>query len=738
MMRNYFILLTLLLIPRIISAQKSTKLTLEDMYQNNIFKINSVQGLRWMKDGNYYTSLVKNKKTNYQDILKFSTATGEVSDTLIHGEKLIPDDEKPAISISSYHFNNDESKLLLSTESTRIYRRSSKAINYVYNLKSKKLSLLAEGDKQSYATFSPDGSKVGFVRENNIYVKNLRNNELIAITSDGKKNEIINGFADWVYEEEFLLTRSFFWSPDGNKIAFFSDKTGEYELYLLDIESPLNWVQLTKGLKNTIYHLEWSPDGTKILFGNKDFTIFYVDIKSKKLVKVDSSNQLKNDEFYWEVSDYGWSPDSKWIVYSFVQFNKNNKIFLYNLEKKKKYPLTDDFYDNLNPSFDANGEYLYFLSYQNFDVRMDVFEDNHVIPNPVKVMVVQLKAGREPLFEKNIQAGNHEEDQDFRIDIKRIQDRIFPLPVKAGNYFYLKAGNDCVTWASYHHFAEDEYEEIFKPGGRTKWKLNIFDMNINKKYVVDGKISDWRLSTNREYIIAKKNSDFYVNDVQNACFSESLGDKLDLSEMKYCVNPREEWTQIFNDCWRWYRDFFYDPNMHGRDWKKMGDNYRAYIPQLTSRQDLNWVMSQMVGELCVSHTYVWGGDQGPKQYLSNPVYTGLLGADLKPSKKGYFQFDRILGPTKYNRELTSPLTKTDINLKEGDYLIAIDGKEIKTSDNPYRHLQITQDQKVDITVNNVPGLKGAKTYLIEPTRSERQLRYYRWLSDNIENVLKAS
>lgn len=173
MMRNFFITLALFLIPGISSAQKSTKLTLEDMYQNNIFKINSIQGLRWMKDGSYYTSMVQNKKTNHQDILVFSTATGEVSDTLILGEKLIPADKKSTIPISSYHFNTDESKLLISTESTKIYRRSSKAINYVYDLKSKKLNLMVEGDKQSYATFSPDGSKVGFVRENNLYVKNL-------------------------------------------------------------------------------------------------------------------------------------------------------------------------------------------------------------------------------------------------------------------------------------------------------------------------------------------------------------------------------------------------------------------------------------------------------------------------------------------------------------------------------------------------------------------------------------
>ena len=214
-----------------------------------------------------------NKKTNFQDILKFSTAAGEVSDTLIHGEKLIPADEMTPISIGSYHFNNDESKLLLSTESTKIYRRSSKAINYVYDLKSKILKLLAEGDKQSYATFSPDGSKVGFVRENNLYVKNLLTNELVAITSDGKKNEIINGFADWVYEEEFSLTRSFFWSPDGNKIAFlkFNEK-----------EVPMYNMQLWNGLYPEDYIYKYPKAGEK----NSVVTVLIYDIHSKKSIEL--------------------------------------------------------------------------------------------------------------------------------------------------------------------------------------------------------------------------------------------------------------------------------------------------------------------------------------------------------------------------------------------------------------------------------------------------------------------
>ena len=564
-------------------------------------------------------------------------------------------------------------------------------------------------------------------------------------------------------------------SPDGKWIAFYSDKTGDYELYIKNLETKGDWIRLTRDLKTTLYHLEWSPDSKKILFENKDLTIFYVDVDTKELVTVDSSHQLKNDEFYWEVSDYNWSPDSRWIVYSFVQPNKNNRIFLYNLAEKKIHPVTDDFYDNLNPSFDANGECLYFLSYRNYDVRMDVTEENHVIPNPVKVMVVQLKAGQKPPFEhpKKEKEAAEDESEDkkpsrekekekakaepMRIDIEGIQSRVFPLPVDPGNYFYLKAGKGRATWAARDIFGEGEFEQIFTPGGDDNLALHVFDMKDEKEIVFKDRISDWRLSNNREHMIIKKKGDYHVrkiadesgteswdrgkkedNHKKDSSISNDLGEKLKLDTMSYRVKPKEEWVQIFNDAWRWYRDFFYDPGMHGRDWKKIGDAYRAYIPQLTSREDLNWLLRQLVGELCVSHTYVWGGDTGPKKQPEVLAYTGLLGADLQALPGGYYRLSVLYGPTEYNRDLKSPLVRPDINVKEGDYLIAIDGKEIKAPENPYRHLQVIKGQKVSITVNSEPTPENGRTYKVEPLTSEGDLRYNRWLADNIGKVLKTS
>ncbi len=529
-------------------------------------------------------------------------------------------------------------------------------------------------------------------------------------------------------------------SPDGKWIAFFSDQSGEYELYLVDAKTPQSpWRRLTDGLNKTVYHLEWSPDSKKILFGDKTFAIYYIDIADKKLIKVDSSNRLKNDEFTWETGDYVWSPDSKWLAYSFVQENRNSVIFLYSLEQAKRFTLTTDFYDNLNPTFDANGEYLYYLSYRDFDVQMDVFEDNHIIPHPVQVMVVQLKAGQKPLFEKNGEAKKKDTTRvAFRIDVAGLADRTAALPVKAGNLFYAKAGKGKITWASVDDFGDDEYEELYQPKGADKWQLHIFDMESEKEAVLGAKISDWKISANGEQMIVQKDQDYYLTSVDKAFNSKEPGEKLDLGRMTYRFKPTAEWRQIFNDTWRWYRDFFYDAGMHGRDWKKMGDGYRSYIDRLTSRTDLNWLLSQMVGELCVSHTYVGGGDMGPQKRPDNPVFTGLLGVDLEKSDAGYYRIKKLYGPTDFNRDVKNPLVRPDLTLKEGDYLIAIDDREIKWPENPYKYLQVTKEQKVKVTVNDKPAVAGSRSAEVVPMRNEYQLRYQRWVADNIEQVLRRS
>jgi tricorn protease len=262
-------------------------------------------------------------------------------------------------------------------------------------------------------------------------------------------------------------------------------------------------------------------------------------------------------------------------------------------------------------------------------------------------------------------------------------------------------------------------------------------MTSKSLVVIGDKIKNFDLSTDRSRIIIQKDADCYSSTVDNVFKSKNTGSKISLDGMSYTVNNLAEWTQIFNDTWRWYRDFFYDKNFHGHDWKALGDKFRAYIPYLTSRDELNWLLSQMVGEISVSHTYVGGGDMGPLKAPETKVFTGWLGADLTADKSsGYYRFSKIYGPTEYNLDLKSPLVRPDIDLKEGDYLLAINGNEIKAPADYNKYLQVIPGQTVTVTINRKPGKDGAITYEIKPIRNNSQLRYFRWISDNIDYINK--
>lgn len=529
-------------------------------------------------------------------------------------------------------------------------------------------------------------------------------------------------------------------SPDGKQVAFFSDRSGTYQLYLQSTDGG-EWTPLTMTLSHTPYRLAWSPDGKKILFGTKEFALMVLDVATRELTTIAESRQMKNDEFYWEIDDYSWSPDSRWVCYTTVAFNRNSRVFLYNLEDKKSVAVTDDFYDNLNPCFDANGDYLYFLSSRSFDVQMDFYEDNHIIANPYQVMVVQLQAGRRPPFLASDPNAQPEAAAagDKRVDVEGIASRVFPLPVPAGNYFFLRAGKGKVAWCSVPKFSEDEFEEVFKPRGATKWTLHLFDMAAKEVRAMEEKIADYSLSVNGERLICRAGGGVHLTTLQAAYDSRHIGSPVSLDRMIYRVDTQAEWQQIFSDTWRWWADHFYDAEMHGHDWKAIGDRYRGYIPYLSSREELNWLMSQMVGEISVGHAYITGGDMGVAATPSTPLSAGLLGADLvNDAAAGRYRFEKIYGPTEYNLDLKAPLSRPDIQLKPGDFLIAIDGKQVKAGDDYWKLLQVVGGQKVKVTVNSTPSDDGARTYEIELLRSDRDLRYFAWLTDNIHKVLAAT
>ncbi|HEY3271777.1 MAG TPA: PDZ domain-containing protein, partial [Geothrix sp.] len=523
-------------------------------------------------------------------------------------------------------------------------------------------------------------------------------------------------------------------SPDGKRVAYFSDASGDYDLYVQPAEGGAA-ERVPTGLKTALYHLEWSPDGTKLLFGDKSFAIYVMDVATKKLTKVDEFHDLKNDQFTWEVSDYAWAPDSQWMAYSVVEPSRNGRIYLFNLATKQKVALTDGFYDCVNPRFDLDGSTLYFLSYSNFHTKLDPSQDNHIQSAPVQVMAVKLKAAEE----KAPSGSSLSSTPAFRVDVAGLSDRIAPLPVKAGNLFHLQAGRGLVGWDEVEGWDDSVVEEFYAPRGDEKWKLHLYDpaAKKDKEVVLTDAISDWTFDAEGRRLLLRKGANYHVGEATAVFTSKALPEKLDLDRLIMTADPRAEWKQIFEDTWRWYRDFFYDTAMNGNDWNAIGAKFRAWLPELNSRQELNWLLSQMVGELCVSHTYVSGGDLGPARPAPSPVYPGFLGADFR-AEQGVYRFAKVYGPTAYARDLKAPLADPAPKVKEGEYLLAIDGKPLKAPEAIAARLQVSKGQKVMLTVNAKPTLEGARTVEVEPVPNERDLRYERWVADNIAAVDKAS
>lgn len=520
-------------------------------------------------------------------------------------------------------------------------------------------------------------------------------------------------------------------SPDGKRVAYFSDASGDYDLYVQALDGAPQ--RIPTGLKTALYHLEWSPDGTKLLFGDKSFALYVMDVATKKLAKIDESHELKNDQFTWEVSDYAWAPDSQWITYALVEPSRNSRIYLYHLPTRQKVALTDGFYDCLNPRFDLDGSALFFLSYSNFRTRLDPSQDNHIQATPVQVMTVKLRAGEAQA------ASSSGAEPAFRIDVAGLADRIAPLPVKPGNLFHLKAGRGLVGWDEAEGWDDGVMEEVYAPRGGDKWKVHFYDAAAkkDKEVVLTDTVSDWTFDPEGKRVLIRKGAAYHLGETAALVATKALPEKLDLDRLSMTVDPHAEWAQIFEDTWRWYRDFFYDANMNGNDWTAIGAKFRALVPELTSRQELNGLLSQMVGELCVSHTYVSGGDLGPGLTPPVLVYPGQLGADLTAAN-GVYRFTRVYGPTPYARDLKAPLADPAPRVQAGDYLLAIDGKPLRAPEAIAARLQVSKGQKVILTVNGKPTLEGARTIEVEPVRNDWSLRYEHWVADNIAAVDKAS
>ena len=549
------------------------------------------------------------------------------------------------------------------------------------------------------AGLSPNGKRVVFSARGDVFSVPAREGITYNLTSSSGNHD-----------------RNAKWSPDGKHVAYISDKTGEYEIYMQDQQGEADPVQLTREGSTYKYRLTWAPDSKKIMWSDAEFRLKYINVNTREATLVDTSK-------FGEIQDYTWSPDGQWITYSKESDNDMSVVWVYNTQNGEKFRVTEGWYSSSGPTFSTDGKYLVFESQRTFDPVYSWVEWNYAYEDMEKIYLATLqKSTPSPFQPENDQVstegtkeekneGEEQDKVDVKIDREGIHNRIVALPVDASSYGNISAVGSKVYYNQYDH-------------GST---LKVFDLD-EKKETTLGEGMQYSLSPNNKKMLVKKGDQYAVIGLPSAKIE--MKETVDLSDMKVRIDRHKEWKQIFHESWRQFRDFFYVENMHGVDWKKMKERYSELLPYVNHRNDLTYVIGLMISETNVGHAYIQSGDRPEPERTK----TGLLGAEISRHESGFFRIDRILDGANWSEELHSPLQALGVDVEQGDYILQVDGRSVKGMDDLHKVLVGKADDKVELTVNSEPSMEGSHKEIVSTRGDVSELYYYNWVQDNIETV----
>jgi tricorn protease len=471
---------------------------------------------------------------------------------------------------------------------------------------------------------------------------------LLEVRGEVLKVDLQTGGAENLTQTPVAAERIPRWSPDGKKIAYLSDESGEYQLHIRPAAGEGSVRKIAIEQKPSLYNgLLWAPDSTKVALSNRGLSLLYVDINKEESHRVDIANHdYAVGDANFELS---WSPDSRWIAYTKHLPNRLRGVFLHSLDSGKSALITDGRSDSRRPSFDRNGKYLYFRASANagpvkYGMSANPFRSSVTSSDYIVLLDKDGDLTRKP---------SDETAAPIRIDLQNIGERILPLPA---------------NW----------------PGSSTNYRPRF----------------------ERE--------------------------KAPLKDVKITIDPRAEWGLIYNEAWRLLREYFYDPGHHGQDISALKEKYAAYLPHLVRREDLNSVLKEAFSHLSVSHLRIEGGDQPPESGKSERI--GLLGADYKIDQ-GKFRFAHIYrGDNSIQKQLRSPLSQPGLNIKEGDYLLEVDGQKLKEGDNLYRYFIGKADKPCQLRISSTADWEQSRVVTVTPVADEYPLRHYNWVAANRRKV----
>jgi len=621
---------------------------------------------------------------------------------------------------------------------------------YLYDLKSgkeRKLDIRVEGDlpqlrphylkvagRISNADLSPTGKRAAFEARGEILTAPAEKGDIRNITSTPGADE-----------------RSPAWSPDGDRIAYFSDESGEYALYIKNQNGLGEAQKIDLGSPGSFFYFPtWSPDGKKIAYTDKRLNLWYVDLEKKKPARV------FHDRFTGpqQIFRAAWSPDSKWLAYTQQELSHMRSVFLYSLETGESRRVTDGMSDSFSPVFDKSGKYLYLLASTDVGPTLDdsMMSFNRPVTSNVYITVLRKdlpsplapesdeEQEAKPKASKAEGTGKSNLAPTVKVDFEKIGQRILTLPIPARNYSELLPGKEGEL------FIEEEppIEQLSGPGVLTAYRFALKTRktdklleNLRAFYVsANGEKMLYRTAAAAANSGAASTPSWFIAPVPNAdgaptgtAGTPASAKPLNLASMEVRIDPPAEWRQMYHEAFRLERDFFYDGGFHGLDLMATEKTYEPFLAGVGSRADLNYIFREAFGNLTVGHLFVMGGESPEVE----PVPVGLLGADYR-IENGRYRFSRIYDGENWNPQLRAPLTQPGVNVAEGEYLLAVNGREVSGSSNVYSFFEMTANESVVLRVGQDPSGAGSREVTVVPIASETALRNRAWVEGNRRKV----
>jgi len=530
------------------------------------------------------------------------------------------------------------------------------------------------------------------------------------------------------------------WSPDGSRIAFLSDASGEEEVYVVAQDGTAPPEKITSGGHAFRYQPQWSPDNQHIAFSDKDSRLWVASVTGHSAKEIAHSTE-------GEIRDYEWSPGGGYLAFSINDPSGFSALYIWSAKEDKLRRVTSGTFNEDTPAWDPGGDYLYFFANHEFQPQISQIEFDFATnrsrgifalslrkdvknPFPVESDEVAIKKD-EPVKQdaksKDEKDNKSEEPKDKGIDFDGLEQRVTRVPLDANNYFGLVVKSDALV---YGVFAAPYYG---RPAA-LKSTLRVFSFKDRKETTLADDISSWRLSRDGSKALVHQAQAWNVYDATPASTTPApVANRKTVSTAGLMLEkvPTEEWKQIFNEVWRRYRDFFYAPNMHGYDWEAVRQRYRQLLPDVAHRSDLNYVIGEMIGELTVQHAYIAGGDID----LPPRPHAGLPGARFEvDASSGRYRIAKIFQGQNEEENYRSPLTEVGVDARTGDYVLAINGEELTAKQDIYQLLRHAGDAPVQLTLNTAPTLTGARKVTYKPIASESDLLYLDWVAQNRRRV----